>query len=344
MRFLLITVLAPVIVLARPENELANPFKSAGKWIDIINNDPHSTWKAGQNFDPSLPKSYVSKLLGVKELKNGKSKLPLGAPITDIDDKKLPETFDARKKWKKCKSLQQIRDQGDCGSCWAVGAASAFTDRLCIATNGKFNGHLSAEELMDCCSDCGDGCFGGYPEEAWTHFSTYGIVSGGDFNSSEGCQPYSKQPCEHHVEGPRPKCSSLDPMFTPECSSKCTNSKYTTPFDKDHKKVKSVYTVSSTETAIMKEIYKYGPVEAAFSVYSDFFSYKSGVYQHSSQSTWQGGHAVKLIGWGKEKGVKYWLVQNSWNSDWGDKGLFKIIRGNNECGFESRINAGLPSV
>lgn len=48
MRFLLITVLAPVIVLARPENELANPFKSASKWIDIINNDPHSTWKVSQ--------------------------------------------------------------------------------------------------------------------------------------------------------------------------------------------------------------------------------------------------------------------------------------------------------
>ena len=57
-----------------------------------------------------------------------------------------------------------------------------------------------------------------------------------------------------------------------------------------------------------------------------------------------GGHAVKIIGWGVEEGVDYWLVANSWNEDWGDKGLFKIKRGNNECGIESRISAGLPKL
>ncbi len=54
------------------------------------------------------------------------------------------------------------------------------------------------------------------------------------------------------------------------------------------------------------------------------------------------GHAVKLVGWGTEAGGDYWLVANSWNEDWGDKGFFKIRRGTNECGFESGLVAGIP--
>lgn len=33
-----------------------------------------------------------------------------------------------------------------------------------------------------------------------------------------------------------------------------------------------------------------------------------------------GGHAIRILGWGVEDGVPYWLVANSWNTDWGDKG------------------------
>ena len=76
-----------------------------------------------------------------------------------------------------------------------------------------------------------------------------------------------------------------------------------------------------------------GPVEAGFTVFEDFLTYKSGVYQHKTGSR-LGGHAIKILGWGVENGVKYWLVANSWNEDWGDKGFFKILRGSNHCGIE----------
>lgn len=70
----------------------------------------------------------------------------------------------------------------------------------------------------------------------------------------------------------------------------------------------------------------YGSVTAAFTVYEDFINYKSGVYRHQTGRS-LGGHAVKIIGWGKD----HWLVVNSWNETWGDKGLFKI--GFLECGI-----------
>lgn len=49
---------------------------------------------------------------------------------------------------------------------------------------------------------------------------------------------------------------------------------------------------------------------------------------------------VQIMGWGTENGTDYWLVANSWNEDWGDKGTFKILRGQNECGIESQVVAG----
>jgi len=90
-----------------------------------------------------------------------------------------------------------------------------------------------------------------------------------------------------------------------------------------------------------------GPVQVAFMVYKSFMSYKSGVY---SKSFWEllpeGGHAVKFTGWGTEDGTDYWLVANSWGTNWGLEGFFKIGRGSNACGIETMgpPYAGLPAT
>lgn len=91
----------------------------------------------------------------------------------------------------------------------------------------------------------------------------------------------------------------------------------------------------------MKDIMEHGPVEGAFTVYEDFPTYKSGVYAHHT-GTALGGHAIRVLGWGEENGEKYWLCGNSWNSDWGDNGFFKIKRGTNECGIEGEMVGGVP--
>lgn len=94
---------------------------------------------------------------------------------------------------------------------------------------------------------------------------------------------------------------------------------------------------------MMSEIFKNGPIEGAFTVYEDFLAYKSGVYKHTTGSQ-LGGHAIKIIGWGVENGTKYWLIVNSWNEGWGDKGTFKILRGSNHCGIENSSNAGVVKL
>jgi len=86
-----------------------------------------------------------------------------------------------------------------------------------------------------------------------------------------------------------------------------------------------------------------GPVEASFTVYLDFVTYKSGVYVHKTGGA-LGGHAIKILGWGVDNGVAYWTVANSWNTDWGAAGYFLIKRGVDECGIESGVVAGKPKL
>jgi len=224
-------------------------------------------------------------------------------------------------------------------SCWAFGAVEAATDRICIATNGAVQTHISAEHLTSCCSTCGFGCSGGYPASAWSYLATKGLVSGGNYGDYSYCSSYSLPNCDHHVSGKYPACSG--DANTPTCPTKCdSKSTYSTPFASDKHIFASSYSIANNVAQIQTEIMTNGPVEGAFTVYDDFPNYKSGVYYQTSQNA-LGGHAIRILGWGTENTVNYWLVANSWNNDWGDNGFFKIRRGTDECGIEDEIVAGL---
>ena len=92
-----------------------------------------------------------------------------------------------------------------------------------------------------------------------------------------------------------------------------------------------------TPQAIMKD----GPVETAFTVYSDFENYAGGVYKHTGGSM-LGGHAVRIVGWGTDNGEAYWKVANSWNPFWGEKGYFRIAHG--QCGIDSAASGSSPGA
>jgi len=258
----------------------------------------------------------------------------------------IPEEFDSRTQWPECQTIGFARDQANCGSCWAFASTEAFNDRLCIHTNGEFKQFLSTQATVDCCNlfHClSFGCNGGQPGMAWKYFESTGIVTGGnyeDIGKGNDCLPYQIQSCSHHVDDPsHPACDSTPSGSVQSCPSQCSESSYKTSYNNDIHKVDSTYSLSGVEN-IQADILAHGPVSAAFIVYEDFPSYKSGVYVHTTGSQ-LGGHAVKIIGWGVEDGVPYWTIMNSWNSKWGDNGTFKIRRGTDECGIESMgVNGG----
>ena len=90
-----------------------------------------------------------------------------------------------------------------------------------------------------------------------------------------------------------------------------------------------------------QEIYNNGPIEGVFDVYDDFPYYESGVYYKTS-TKYIGVHTVEILGWGKESGMDYWLCKNSWGTDWGDSGFFKIKMG--DCGINDAMTTCQPQV
>ena len=307
--------------------------------IDYINS--FASWKADPDY-AGYDLEHFKILCGVPldgNIPPRPKKLGLLNEKKDYEASELPDTFDARQKWPNCTSIGEIRDQGSCGSCWAFGAVEAMTDRICIKSDGKLTPHISAEDLVSCCW-YGFGCGGGHLSSAWNYWVKSGIVTGGQYDSKQGCQPYLIPACDHYVKGHHKPCGGTKP--TPQCQRKC-EAGYNVTYSKDKWYGSKVYRVSRSVRMIMTEIMTNGPVEASFTVYADFLSYKSGVYHHIYGS-YKGGHAVKILGWGTERGWPYWLVANSWNTDWGDKGFFKILRGHDECGIESGIVAGIPKI
>merc|ERR1712194_41431 len=264
----------------------------------------------------------------------------------EIPNEQIPTDFDVRTAWPKCAGVSgHIRDQSACGSCWAFGSTEAFNDRRCIATGDTTL--LSAEDtaancgLLQCASM---GCGGGHPGAAWNWFKSQGVVTGGDYDDvgkGATCGPYTLAPCAHHVPATSkyPTCPTNE-YSTP--SLKACQQGYSKSYSVDKIKASGSYSLSGV-AKIQSDIVQYGSVTAAFTVYSDFPTYKSGVYKHTTGSA-LGGHAVKILGWGVESGQDYWLVANSWNEQWGDQGLFKIARGTNECGIESQISSGTAAA
>eukprot|EP00698_Gefionella_okellyi_P020760 TRINITY_DN656_c0_g1_i2.p1 TRINITY_DN656_c0_g1~~TRINITY_DN656_c0_g1_i2.p1 ORF type:complete len:613 (+),score=84.62 TRINITY_DN656_c0_g1_i2:180-1841(+) len=278
-----------------------------GDMIDRVNNNPRATWRASHNKRfAGVTVRDAKKLMGTKV-----HELPQVSPVV-LHAASIPSSFDARTQWPNC--IHPIRNQEQCGSCWAFAGTEALSDRFCIATNGATNVVLSPEDLVSC-DTTDDGCQGGQLQNAWNFMAKKGVVS-------DACFPYSAGDGD-----------------APACQKSCSNGGSWTPYFVQEGSVTTVSDVASIQTAIMQT----GPVEASFTVYQDFMSYSSGVYQHTSGSE-LGGHAVKIVGWGESNGTPYWMIANSWGTGWGLDGYFMILRGQDECGIEDNVVFGTPNT
>jgi len=303
--------------------EELQPKQVLNEGLIIEINSKKTTWKASldQGHLSGITIDQAKVLCGSRK---GGPKLPRKTYNGKIT---VPDSFDSRTNWPQCATMKQIRDQSACGSCWAFGAVEAMSDRICVFKNKNVS--VSAQDMNSCCDSCGYGCQGGYPSAAWQYWVDSGVVT-------SKCDPYSLPSCDHHIPNSKHPCPSQE-YPTPPCFQNCSDGEV---WSQSLTYSSNAYSLSG-EDDIKAEIFQNGPVETAFTVYADFLSYKSGVYQHETGGV-LGGHAVKFLGWGTEDSVPYWLVANSWNADWGDNGYFKILRGQDECGIEDEVDAGIP--
>ncbi|XP_075210381.1 cathepsin B-like cysteine proteinase 4 [Lycorma delicatula] len=317
--------------------------------LTLKTNQPTKT-KQGEVDRPTRPSGLVAeKSAGLYAVRNLVSiNNDLSVPIWIEENKRdiLPDNFDARLKWFYCKSISRIWNQGACSSCWALSVANMISDRICIQSDGILEIDISVEQLLSCCTNCSilPGCYGGDPQAALWYFYNEGLVTGGPYDSNKGCQPYSLPPCKVTSEGTLPPCPEFG-YDTPPCYYNCTNPSYQKLYSEDFYTADfPPYQVRADEEEIKNEIYKNGPTVAIFKPYIDFIYYKTGIYHSTNDTNPVMWHSVKLIGWGTENDVPYWLVVNSWGSEWGENGTFRILRGFNECSFENHIITIIPKI
>ena len=231
---------------------------------------------------------------------------PENKKVEYIKDNDVPTEFDSRTNWANC--VQPIRDQESCGSCWAFAASTTLAWRLCISTQGEKNFMLSPQDLVSC--DEGDyGCNGGSMVNAWNYLLNTGIVSDScyPYESGSGSVPACRKTCVNEEEWVKYKAADANVFYGPD--------------------------------QFKEEIQKNGPIHTHFAVYEDFFNYSGGIYKHVSGGL-AGWHAVPILGWGEEDGTKFWIIQNSWGSAWGEEGYFRIAEG--ECSVDEEAHAGGP--
>lgn len=325
--------------------------------IRVILNTPGLTWRVANDTRFASEAPGASKNLnGVKD--GWKERIQAGIREGKIlrfsasPDVSIPDEFDSATHWPQCaKTIGDIRDQSNCGCCWAFAAAEAASDRMCIASNGKLLMPLSAEDVCFCASD--DGCGGGSIDEPWDYIHSKGAVTGGQYQGSgpfgKGfCSDFSLPHCHHHgPQGKDPYPAEGKPGCPSATSAKCPTT-CDSDAEGDHESFKKdkhtfsgkVVSASGVED-IQQMILAGGPVETAFDVYSDFENYAGGVYQHVTGEM-AGGHAVKIVGWGTDQGTKYWKIANSWNPYWGENGYFRIKRG--DCGVDDHVVGSSPDA
>lgn len=301
--------------------------------VDMINNDPNRTWVAGfgEHFINATLRD-VQMLCGAKMV-GGSPNITLQERVySERNSVPLPDHFDWRDRSSMCPSILEIRDQANCGSCWALGSVSPMTDRICIMSKGSSKPRLSAQDVTSCSDPIG--CDGGAPVSAWKYFMNTGIVTGGAYGDHSMCFSYQRPKCSHHSGDPTyPPCPP-DPGTTPKCTKTCEDGE-----DWTVAKVRNTqdsYFLDG-ERALMQDIVQKGPITVVFDVLDDFPAYRHGIYDPNSFKS-LGGHAVSMYGYGVENGVKYWLIKNSWNEKWGENGWFRMVRGKNACAIEGGLN------
>jgi C1A family cysteine protease len=301
------------------------------------------------------------------------AQLSLLAPIKikplEMDTKiKLPTSFDGRIVWKDY--LTPIRNQGLCGSCYAFASVFVLETRLAIYSKGKYNYQLSPSKLIFCSNpiEVKDdderseqelikevmskklpfdyttpqslirknimSCSGETLISSWQFLYRFGVpedscIGYGDNENAAAMNltltDVVEKSCVDVLGASLDKCMNNKKMFVHRAGG--------------------YYSVPKNEYEIRRDIYHWGPCSSGFVIYDDFLDWNGkGVYVWDKKSELVGGHAIVIMGWGEEGGKKYWIVRNSWGRDWGDKGYFKILRGENHCEIEENVFTGIPNI
>jgi len=227
-------------------------------------------------------------------------------PPADIPDVDLPKEHD----WRTLNAVTEVKNQGQCGSCWAFSVTGNVEGQQAIKHGELLS--LSEQELVDC--DTRDaGCNGGLPENAYkTLLELGGLEKESDYGydgKDEACQ-YNRSRVAVRVTG------GLE--------------------------------ISTNETEMAQWLLKNGPISVGLNANAMQF-YRGGVSHPWKFLCDPDGvdHGVLIVGFGEHeyplfhKKMPYWIIKNSWGSEWGEEGYYRLFRGDGTCGINSMTSSAI---
>jgi C1A family cysteine protease len=285
-------------------------FKANLQKIKEINNSG-KPWVAGINHltdmtYEELKKYYNLKPMTVKQFRNKVRNLFNFDDYNDDEEEKSTNTPTNKVSvlssvdWRKYDL--KIRDQGNCGSCWAFTTASMLEGQWGIQKGASLENYISTQQMVDC-DKSNSGCDGGWYNGALQYLIDNGSMFERDY-PYEGIQ---KTTCLY-------KQASVFAKV------------------KDYKEFYEGPNFEEFESMILR-----GPVAVAIDVPEDFQSYQSGIW--NGKCTEQVQHAVTLVGYhnGGRASPSYWIIRNSWGVNWGELGYMKLLHNeanNKSCNLQ----------
>ncbi|KAJ5070615.1 cysteine protease rd19c-related [Anaeramoeba ignava] len=246
----------------------------------------------------------------------------------ELSLKDIPSSFD----WRTQGKVTAVKDQGDCGSCWAFSAIQQIESAWAIAGNPLTN--LSVEQAVECSGGCDPttqvcqacGCFGGFPWFVYSDSMTWGGIST-ETNYPYCIPPFGGcYPCLVNTTGkticPAPEycnrtCNTHAPL-----TAHISNWSFT-PEDEDQM---AAYLVSE------------GPLSACIdSEWMEFYFGGIANPLFCGSSVDDIDHCILVVGYGEDGSKKFWILKNSWGKSWGENGYARLIRGKKKCCIDLRV-------
>jgi len=213
----------------------------------------------------------------------------------EYNDEALPASVD----WSTQGAVTPIKNQGQCGSCWAFSTTGSLEGATQIATGNLVS--MSEQQFVDCDKAQDQGCNGGLMDNAFTYAEANAICT-------EASYPY---------QGKDGTCKT-------GCKAALTKGQVS-----GYKDV-----ASGSENALMSAVAQQ-PVSIAVDAETVWQYYTSGVVTSNCGTTLD--HGVLAVGYGTwSDGTDYWKVKNSWGASWGMDGYILLQRGkggDGECGL-----------
>ncbi|CAE7334536.1 unnamed protein product [Symbiodinium pilosum] len=307
-------------------------FSQAAAVAERFNSRPGRLWTAGTGPLADRSEQELQSIRGwfgsARQSRRGNLRV---ASLAQLGSADIPKEF---MNWTSLSSLEMVRDQGGCGSCWAVTASTVLDSHAEIYKSKQRS--FSAQELVSCVPNpkkCGGSgaCSGATVELAFQYVMEHPMQTAREipYEAVDGhCEGASLLQGGNHGD------TDLDVAAVGfhAAAADAPGLKFMTGWER---------LPENGYSALLRAIGERGPVAVSVDA-TAWSSYMYGIFD-SCEKDAVINHAVTLVGYGVEKGQMYWTIQNSWGPNWGEDGKIRLLRRDDDesyCGIDHQPEEG----